>query len=317
MLCLRKDKQSLWFAMEKLSILIPIFNWDCRQLLEDLHEQAVEQELNFQLVAIDDASTQSQLKRQNAAVASGLKYCKYLELTTNLDRASMRNYLAKQADGDIFLFIDCDAGVINSSFLTNYLDAFYGNRHSGMDCVIVGGLTHSYLRPREGMELRYYYELEADKRRSAEIRSKNPYAEFTAFSFLISSKQFKSICFDENITEYGYEDVLFGAELQNRGIGIVHIDNPLVHMGIESSESYLRKVETSLKQAAELGNIVNRHSKVAAYCLKVSKWHLRWAVLLVWHLSRNIIKRNLLGRKPNLKWLSFYKLGYFMSLSSR
>lgn len=304
--------------MEKLSILIPVYNWDCRQLIEDLHDQALGENLDFQLIVIDDASTQTRLKRQNAHIASGLKYCKYLELTTNLDRASIRNYLVRHSDGDILLFIDCDAGVISMSFLRNYLDAFYESRQrTGDDCVIIGGLTHSYLRPKEGMELRYYYEIEADKKRSAEIRSRNPYAEFTAFSFLISRKQFASICFDENITEYGYEDVLFGAELQRRGIGVIHIDNPLVHMGIESSESYLHKVEQSLKQAVELGNMVSNHSKVATYSQKISKWHLKWAVMIVWRLSKNAIKKNLLGRKPNLKCFSFYKLGYFMTLSSK
>lgn len=303
--------------MGKLSILIPVFNWDCRQLLTDLHTQAVEEGLDFQLVAIDDASTKTQLKRQNAAVASDLEFCKYLELTTNLDRASMRNFLAKQADGDILLFIDCDAGVISNRFLANYLDAYEEARQSGNESVVVGGLTHSYLRPKEGMELRYYYEIEADKKRSAQFRSIDPYAEFTAFSFLISRNQFYNICFDEKITEYGYEDVLFGAELQNRGIGIVHIDNPLVHMGIESSKDYLKKVESSLRQAYMLGNIVRKHSKVAIYCQKISEWHIRWAVLLFWRISKGVIKRNLLGRKPNLNWFSFYKLGYFMSLSSK
>ncbi len=304
--------------MEKLSILIPIFNWDCRQLLTDLHSQALSIDIRFQIVAVDDASTNTMLKHQNSSTALSLEFCRYIELTERLDRAAMRNYMAEQADGDFLLFVDCDAGVISSEFLANYISAFDDAlKFDGKEKVIVGGLTHSYLRPRPGMELRYYYEREADKHRSAEYRRQHPYDDFTAFSFLIGKKTFDSIRFDEGITEYGYEDVLFGAELQNKGIEIVHIDNPLVHMGIESSEIYLNKVEASLRQAYQLGNIVHKHSKVAIYCRKASEMHMCWAVKLVWKIFYKPIRKNLLGSNPNLKWFAFYKLGYFISLSSK
>ncbi|MBK9012976.1 MAG: hypothetical protein IPM82_02230 [Saprospiraceae bacterium] len=62
-------------------------------------------------------------------------------------------------------------------------------------------------------------------------------------NFLIPRQLFLEIQFDETLRQYGHEDTLFGMELARRQVPIVHIDNPLEHIGLEPVDVFLRKTE--------------------------------------------------------------------------
>ncbi|MEM9260646.1 MAG: hypothetical protein AAGA62_13425, partial [Bacteroidota bacterium] len=40
---------------------------------------------------------------------------------------------------------------------------------------------------------------------------------------------------------YGHEDTLWGQQLAKAGVGILHIDNPVTHLGLETSGVFLEK----------------------------------------------------------------------------
>jgi hypothetical protein len=61
--------------------------------------------------------------------------------------------------------------------------------------------------------------------------------------------------FDEGIRRYGYEDVVLAEGLKEKGIKITHIDNPVIHKGLESNELFLTKTEDSLSNLVELVNL--------------------------------------------------------------
>ena len=177
--------------MESLSILIPVYNWDCTQLIKDLHFQGLTLGIPYEIIVADDCSTDKDLKEKSRLVAETHENCRYFALPHNIGRSAIRNFMADQSQYDKLLFLDCDAEVKNKQFLKKYMDA------SHKASVVCGGLTHPDAIPQKGMELRYLYEKNAAFERSAGFRSQNPYLRFTSFSFLIEREVFMKIRFDE------------------------------------------------------------------------------------------------------------------------
>ena len=297
--------------MESLSILIPVYNWDCSQLISDLHHQGLGLGVPYEIVIADDCSTDRLILVKNRENAERLENCRYFALEHNMGRAAIRNFLADNARYDKLLFMDCDAAVRDTKFLKRYADA------ADKAQVVCGGAIHSDELPQKGVELRWVYEKNADKERSAEFRSRNPYARFTPFSFLIERDLFMQIRFDESYAGYGYEDVQFGRELEKRGVSILHIDNPLVHLGLETSDVYLEKTRQAVRNAFEHREMIGGSSLLLTHYNRVVRFRMRWLFRLVWKLFGNKMEKNLLGSNPSLRVFSLYKLCYISILNSQ
>lgn len=294
--------------MEALSILIPVFNWDCTQLIKDLHFQGLTLGIPYEIIVADDCSTDKDLQEKSRLVAETHENCRYFALPHNIGRAAIRNYMADQSKYEKLLFLDCDAEVKDKQFLKKYMDA------SHKASVVCGGLTHPDEIPQKGQELRYLYEKNAAFERSAGFRSQNPYLRFTSFSFLIEREAFMKIRFDESYVRYGYEDVQFGHELEENGVSILHIDNPLAHIGLDDSASYLNKTRQAVQNAFDHKDDIAASSKLLTHYRKVLKFHMRWAFRLIWAFFQKSMEKNLLGPKPKLRIFSLYKLCYICVL---
>jgi len=289
--------------MNSISILIPVYNWDCQSLVTELHAQGLALGVPFEIIVADDCSDQV---HDNERMAGELEFCRYIGLDRNIGRSAIRNLLADESRYDKLLFLDCDMQVVSDSFLKDYLEA------SDRATVVCGGICTPAVMP-DGCQLRFRYESQADKRRSAEIRNRQPYSQFTTAAFLIDREEFMKIRFDESIEGYGYEDVRFGHALEAGEITIVHMDNPIIHMGLDSNavflEKTLRALDNAYAHAGELGN----SSRIIMDYRKVCRLHVKWVFRLVWNCAGCTIRRNLLGNKPNLRLFSLYKLCYLCS----
>lgn len=291
-----------------LSILIPTKDYDCHILVEELHRQGESLGLPYEIIIGEDGTAEENL-RQNT-MADSLTHCRRIITKTNIGRAAIRNLLARESRYPNLIFIDCDAVVEKDDFLRLYADAL-----KDYD-VVCGALYHANEQPNDECSLRYRYEKEADKQRDAVTRSKAPYDKFTTFNFAIKKDIFTSILFNESITRYGYEDALFGKELKRRGIPIGHIDNKLLHSGLESNAVFLAKSEQAL---ATLLTIEDRmeSTPLLATLRKMRALHLENIFMIYWNLRKKSLRRNLLGRKPSLLKFKIYKLGYYISLQRK
>ncbi len=294
-----------------LSILITNYNLDCSRLLCDLNKQAKVWDGVCEIIVIDDASTLTTLTQRNIDVCNKLEHVNYICNTKNIGQASCRNKLANIAKGDWIIFIDSDAEVVSNDFINKY----WQSRHDAE--VVVGGLLHPAINPNPQATLRYKYERNADTHRDASTRNKNPYASFSAFNIMVRKEVFMQILFDEQCTEYGYEDALFGMELKDKHISIKHIDNILIHTGLDNNESFLRKSETALctLNKLRLSGKMKTGSKVGEAVDQLEKFHLTSIVRLAFRLTREKMKRNLLSDNPSLTIFSLYKLGYLVNLA--
>ena len=294
--------------MRMLSILIPTKDYDCHILVEELHRQGESLGLPYEIIIGEDGTAEENLRLNR--MADSLTHCRRIIKKTNIGRAAIRNLLARESRYPNLIFIDCDAVVEKDDFLRLYADAL-----KDYD-VVCGALYHANEQPNDECSLRYRYEKEADKQRDAITRSKAPYDKFTTFNFAIKKDIFTSILFDESITRYGYEDALFGKELKRRGIPIGHIDNKLLHSGLESNAVFLAKSEQAL---ATLLTIEDRmeSTPLLATLRKMRALHLENIFMIYWNLRKKSLRRNLLGRKPSLLKFKIYKLGYYISLQRK
>ncbi len=294
--------------MEALSILIPVYNWDCSRLIEDLSDQARVLGIPYEIVIADDCSTDILILERNRECAGSTENCRFFALGRNMGRSAIRNFLADKSKYDKLLFIDCDAAVRDDQFIRRYVDA------ADKSSVVCGGAVHSDEIPEKGVELRWVYEKNADKERSARFRSRNPYARFTPFSFLIDRALFMRIRFDESYAHYGYEDVQFGCELERMGVSILHIDNQLIHLGLEKSEVYLEKTRQAVQNAFVHKDEVEGGSRLLTHYNRVVRFRMRWLFRGLWKLFGKQMEKNLLGSTPSLRIFSLYKLCYICIL---
>lgn len=290
-----------------LSILIPTYNYDCSALVSQLSKKAEELNDGFEIIVADDASTDKEMRNRVSELAS-IPDVRIFMNKENKGRAAIRNFMADQARGEWFLFIDADAEVPDEFSLKTYLEA---GREADVVC---GGLIHPEVNPSPEATLRYRYERNADKRRKAEIRRKNIYAQIATFSIMVRRTVFLAIRFDEQCREYGYEDTLFGSVLEKQKIRVCHIDNPLIHVGLEPNDVYLHKTETALHTLKRIENRMQDHSALIKCVSKLRRWHLTAIVKCIYKLFRKTLRRNLLSCHPSLKAFAFYKLGYYLTL---
>ena len=89
-----------------LSILIPIYNFKVVKLVETLQKQCEKAKITYEVVCFDDQS-QTKYKKDNV-ILSNYFGVNYTELSENLGRARIRNWMAKIASYDNLLFLDCD-----------------------------------------------------------------------------------------------------------------------------------------------------------------------------------------------------------------
>lgn len=120
--------------------------------------------------------------------------------------------------------------------------------------------------------------------------------------------------FDPRCREYGYEDALLGLVMKEQGLTLVHIDNPLIHTGLDTSREFLMKTEAAMRTLTRLTGTMQEANGVARLYDRLAKWRLAGVLRGVFRLVRPLLRRNLLGRRPNLFLFQLYKLGYYASL---
>ncbi len=288
-----------------ISILIPIYNYNCVALVKELHLQASKENIDFEIICIDDAS--SMCKNENREI-NHINKCCYIELEENIGRAKIRNLLAQKATYEFLLFMDCDSEPTSSFYIKNYIDICQQE-----NSIICGGVKYKNENILPSQQLRYKYGKKKEEI-GATIRNEHPANKFTSFNLLISKNIFNTITFNESITQYGHEDTLFGLELQSSGFKIVHIDNSLYHLGLDENHLYLKKTRQSIENALSLSrklprDYINSFTLLKVY-YKIKRYGLSPWFRMLYRICHKTIEKHLTGNNPNITIFSIYKLMY-------
>ena len=290
-----------------LSILVPIYNHNVTQLISDLHRQATDQFIDFEIIVFEDGSVMH--SDQNKATCKKLN-CRHIASEKNIGRSASRNLLAREARFEHLLFMDCDAAVCNEHFIEKYL-AFCHE-----ECIVIGGTAYDPDEQNPDYSLRLKYGRQREARTAAE-RSKN---NFATFNFLISKSIFSKVKFDESIRGYGHEDMLFGHQLKQLGYEFIQIENPLIHTGLDINKVFIRKTEEATLNLLLLHE-TNRYpflaneSTLLRNFFKVKKAGLHKLLAALLPLISPTLKQQLCSRNPSLFLFDLYKLLYLCKLS--
>lgn len=294
--------------MQQLSILIPVYNFNCVTLVKELHSQCIQAAIPFEILVLDDTSTQ--FKSENRAL-NELEHCQYIESTVHFGRAKIRNVLGEKAQYNNLLFIDADALVDRKDFIQNYLD------HLTMADVLIGGVKYSDIPPKENT-LRWHYGT-CREFKTAKNRNKSSYKSLSSFNILIKKSIFNQHSFDEKSIDtetgyYGHEDTLLGLRLREHEISVMHIDNELIHNGLETDAEFLQKslvaVEKYVNNIQFQTREVVEQIKIFKVFENVKRYRLIGLLSFIFNRYEDHMKRKLFGLNPSLRLFDFYRLSY-------
>jgi len=293
-----------------LSILIPVYNYNVVSLAERLHTMALESEITFEIICIDDASNLFLDENQQI---NQLSNSTFISLPKNIGRSAIRNLLAKKAVYDNLLFLDADTFPIHENFLSAYIQQI--DKH---EKIVYGGILYESIKPSENKLLRWIY---GNKREALNVleRNKNPYLAFLTLNFLITKRVFSKVTFNENIPNLRHEDTLFSFELKQNKVQVLHIENPVYHLGIESSEIFLKKSEEAilgLKNLVDAQLIAADYVKLSSYFQLIKKYRLRSIIAFGFKVTKPLFVKQLLSKKPSLLLFDLYRLGYYCNLKT-
>lgn len=286
-----------------ISFCIPIYNQDVNALVDSIIEQAEEIDIPFQILCFDDRSL-PEYKLLNRKL--GLKLnVSYTELSENIGRSKIRNKMAKFARYDWMVFLDGDSKVARNDFVARYVEI------KGKQNVVYGGREYSKESLRPEYRLHHAY---GNKYESTPVpkRLQNRYTTFLSNNFLVSKWIMSRYAFDESLETYGYEDLEWAERLKRDRIMIHHIDNPVIHLGLDTNEAFMNKTEDGIKNLVSLysKNKISESRLIKFY--EFSKSIKIIGLFRFWFdLRKNGIKTKLSMGKGNLLQLQAYKLGLF------
>ncbi len=287
-----------------LSVLIPIYNYDVVGLVKALSQEAEQLAEDVEIICYDDGSSEETLQA-NSEIAH-LPSVSYTALTYNLGRAAIRNALAKAAQYDRLLFLDCDSGIVSKTFLNEYLQ-------QPEDILIVGGRIYQSSRPiKQEQQLHWLYGSSRESRPLATRKAK-PYIYLHSNNFMIPRQLFLDTLFSEDLKGYGYEDLVFAKAVEKRGVQVVHIDNPVEHLDVEENIAFLNKTRNAVSNLKQLnGQGINLNTKLEKAVTFLKRFQLETVFKLFYQRRKGKIESNLRSGEPKLRNLDYYKLYFYL-----
>jgi len=292
-----------------LSILIPVYNFDVCALVKRLHQQALLLDVSFEFIVMEDASAPEFVAKNT--VLQTLSNVQYIVLEKNMGRSKIRNHLAAKAQYDYLLFMDCDSMPVDDQYLQNYVTNLHPQQ------LLYGGRCYQPTPPFEqALYFHWWYGINREQS-SAEQRQQQPHRSFMTNNFLIPKTIFQAIKFDENITQYGHEDTLFGIELEQRLIPIQHLNNPLEHIGLEENKVFIRKSRQAIQNLYDLHQkqYLDKEVKLLRFFIKTKLFHI--PISIIFSFIQSFLLRQLYSKTPSLLLFDVYKLGYLTHWSRK
>jgi glycosyltransferase involved in cell wall biosynthesis len=293
-----------------ISLLIPVCDYDIVALVHSMKNSIGKIPEFVEILIGDDGSKQENRARYLSLEGDEVKV---IVSEKNIGRAAIRNKLALEAKGDYLLFIDADTMIPKTAeaYIMKWVEAMASAR------VISGGILYHASPPGDPDKiLRWKYGRKREQRKASE-RNKRPYAAFSTFNVLIDKSIFSKLRFDEELKQYGHEDTLFSYQLKKAGIKILHIDNGLVHEGLESNKEYLNKTRLGIENLSMLYDSVTDKrtfsSSVAMLriynVLRVFRLTLILAGIFIRYRERMEIKLD--SANPSILLFTVYKVSMF------
>jgi glycosyltransferase involved in cell wall biosynthesis len=293
--------------------LIPVYNYDIRDLAEGLHAQAMASGEPFEIIIMDDKST-DQYRSVNQSVKN-FEHINYIELEHNIGRSKIRNKMADFAQYNHFLFIDCDSKLDSGFYVKDYI------LNSKKELVVYGGRKYENTMPADPIYRLHWKFGKNREELTADVRQLKSNCSFMTNNVLIARDIFEQNRFNETLRRYGHEDTLFGLELRKQKVHVKHIENALIHAGLEDADTFISKTKQGIRNLRHIykqkGNdryIVNNISLLKYYVF-LRKTGLYKVIRFMFNYTEKMLLKNLKSENPRLFLFDLYKLGYMCAIT--
>lgn len=225
--------------MPRLSVLIPAYNWSVAPLVRSLVWQIADGGVDADIHLFDDGSTEPFASEFQTlpvlAASSGVRLHVYRP-PANVGRSAARNELLARSQGEWVLFLDADVLPDQPDFLQRYLDAVAQGHE-----VVCGGISYRQCKWVSPAQRFYYRYSNQASVATTSTRNARAWAWIFTANMMSSRRVVDAVPFDHGFVGYGYEDIEWGIRL-DRFAGILHIDNPVTHMGLLDKRALQRKM---------------------------------------------------------------------------
>lgn len=291
-----------------LSVLIPTYRYDVSGLAAEIGRQATAAGIAHEILCLDDGS--GAFLSENQTI-NDVPNASFTALEQNIGRSAIRNLLARKATYPNLLFLDADVLPIGSDFIQHYIPYLNGG-----DRIVYGGIRYQEERPAREQLLRWVY---GNQREALPVykRVKNPHLTFLTLNFLATKTTLDRVGFNEAIPNLRHEDTLFSYDLSRAGIPVVHIDNPVWHLGLEDGARFLQKSEEAVQALDHLvakGLLPEEYAALSRFHRKIKQYRLEGLVASTFRIGRHAMKKQLLGPSPSMRLFDLYRLGYLCTL---
>jgi len=222
----------------KLSVLVPFFQDDATALLSALDAQA--QTLPVDIIFYDDGTQDTGLTaRMEDAVKLSAGAVALITNRENNGRSFARNTLFEAARGNWVLFLDADMRPARDDFLQAYLSLTEAKTGD----ILFGGFEVEDSAEDADRDVHRALSEVSDCLTLDERQAAGP--QYVASSNLCVRRDvLLEEPFDSGFSGWGWEDSEWAARVSKR-FTLLHIDNPAVHLGLETTDTLLRRFATS------------------------------------------------------------------------
>lgn len=179
---------------QRISIVVPVYRGADRaiELVQALQTQRLNPDIHIEIIVVDDGSNDGSADRMEESIGEQATVHKLL---TNSGRAIARNAGARQADGELLLFMDSDCLPADARFIAAHVQCFDADVVASTGPVVGTGLGFWHA-----------FQVGSSTRRAALHERGVPYAGSTA-NLMVRRGCFEAIGgFDEAYRAYGFED---------------------------------------------------------------------------------------------------------------
>ena len=293
-----------------ISLLIPVYNYDIVALVSSMKSALRTVPEFIEILIGDDGSSAVYRAKYLSLEDDGVKA---IISEKNIGRAAIRNKLALEAKGDFLIFIDADVMLPGTAeaYILKWLPIMADAR------VICGGTLYPDSAPGDPDKLlRWKYGKWREQLKAVE-RNKHPHASFSTFNVLIDKSIFDKIRFNEELKQYGHEDTLMGYQLKKAGINIMHVDNGLIHEGLETNKDFLNKTKLGIENLSILyDNVTDKKSfseadRILWVYNKLRFFRLSGILAMIFIRYRDRMEIRLDSSNISLILFGFYKMCMF------
>lgn len=300
------------------SVCLPVYRYNAVALTRELLRQRAERAArtgrdDFEVLLYDDASPDdADWGRTTLRALPGLRYT---ELPANLGRAAIRNRMVRDARGKYCIVLDADAAIPPDYLMryANFVGQFAAEPEGeGKNFVVVGGRRYADGAPTDHrLHLHWWYGRERES--CMEYSTDRAWLGFHSNNFLATRSLLLAYPFPETVDGYGHEDTLWGQQFTGTGVGLYHLINAVVHLGLEDNVTFLRKQHQAIRNLHRLKNETpHLRTRLIDFAERFPR-----LTGLARHLPEARLVRYLRGtNRPDLRALDLLKLNWWAQMTS-